>query len=235
MATVSLSEMRQRARELADQETGAPSTAFVDDPELDRRINEALSAQHDLMVELQRHEWVISPVKTHPTNLALGTNDYPLPDDVYIVLTVRLSQSGYQYQVHPFEHADRAWLESVSALPYIWGYRYRVVGRHLKILPDPRTTYELFVDYIPEYKPLNNPDETFECPYGWWRWAALKVAIDMVGKRKSDTTHLITALGGEDRRIRAMAGKHGTRGLRITNTRKADPLRWRYPRLWRDT
>ena len=58
MALVSLTEMRLRARELAGQESTAPTSAFVDTPENDRGINEALSAFHDLMVELQLIELV---------------------------------------------------------------------------------------------------------------------------------------------------------------------------------
>ena len=235
MATVSLSEMRTRTRELAGQETGAPLTSFVDTPELDRRINEALSAFHDLMVEIQRHEWVITPAKTHIITMQTSVTAYPVPITMLSVVGVRMVQGDEQFKVPAWDHTDRDWLTSSSELPYIDGYRYRVTGPTIELLPVPRVGYELHVDYIPEFAPLVNEDDEFTVPFGWEKWAALRAAIQMEGKRNTDTSQLQAEFAFEDRRIRALGGKRGSRGLRIVNTRRPQGHWGGLPRLWRDT
>lgn len=233
MALVSLTEMRARTRQLAGQETSLPASAHVDTDENDLGINEALSAFHDLMIELQRHEWVVTPVKTHSDTLVTGTTSYPLPDKLLATVSVRLSDGTTSHYVRPWDHADRDWLSN-SSVPYIDGYHYRVIGRMLELLPSPRAGYTLLVDYVPEYSPLVNPAETFECPFGWWRWAAIKAAIGMAYKGHTETKQLADDWQFEDRRIRSLAGKRGTRGLRIVNTRRRGGMMRHLSRLWRD-
>ena len=236
MAQVSLSDLRARARELAGQESSAVTSAFVDDAELSKIVNEALSGFHDLMVEVQRHEWVLTPVRTWPTTTVTGQTTYLLPDDLLATSLVRMSNGSDQFRVPSWEHAERPGLISASALPYIDGYYYRVTGRNLELLPEPRQSYTLYVDYVPEFAPLSHElDETVDIPYGWWLWPCLKAAISMKHKGNTDASDRMNEWVAEDRRIRALAGRHGSRGLRISNTRRNRANNLRYPRLWRDT
>lgn len=235
MAAVSLSYLRQRARELAGQETGAPTSALVDDTELGKLINEALAAYHGLFVEIERHEWVLTQPKAWSTTLVLEQVNYTLPYDLLSVMDVRCQNGSDVYRVPSWEWTQRADLETVATLPYIDGYYYRVVGQQIQILPEPRAGYTLLVDYVPEFAFLLGANDVVHIPSGWEIWPALHAAIKMVLKTKTDASELRAQFLDADKMVRSLGGRRGSRGLHIVDRRNRNVPGPTVPRLWRDS
>ena len=50
-------------------------------------------------------------------------------------------------------------------------------------------------------------EDEFECPYGWWKWAALLVAVDMINKEEGDPAPRLADFAREDARIRGLLAK----------------------------
>lgn len=226
MASRTLSQLRDDVRELSHNETLAPSTAFVTDTELNQRINEACGLFHNLMAELQRHEWVLTSVATQSIALAAGTNTYTLAPQFFILKGYpRMSDGDRQYRVRPWDWSERDLMEEVDQLPWIEGYTYRIYGTTIHILPDVRSSYTLHVDFVPEFSPLANDGDTITVPYGWWKWITLLAAIDLYLKEDLDASHLERQHARWDQQIRAMAAKRGHKRLRMVDARR-DAVVW---------
>jgi hypothetical protein len=233
--------MRASVRELCAQETTTPTTAFVeDDPELDKRINEALCDLRDFMIEVEGQEWAST---TYSFTTTGGVDNYALPDDFDELLGVRAERSSSQYALDPWEYADLAMLENATAygnLPQQLRYRLKgEAGDEIVIKPTPTGSSTIYLDYIPSYIELTDPaHETFNMPFGHWKWAALSAAIDCLNKEDLDTAALERRLAAKEARIRRKASRRDAgRAPRIKDTRKdRERLRSRrYPALWSDT
>ena len=229
MATITLSELRTLCRELADMEAATASNHFVDDAELNRRINEACAELRDLLIELRAQQWFIAE---HTIDLVVDQVTYTLPSDFYLLELVLASDGALAtadeiVTVDPYEMTEEAGLRmwSVSSgASTVSHYRYRLIGDHIHILPVPQdATHDITLRYVPAYQEMASDLDTFTCPQGWWKWAALKVAIDLLNKEESDTSGLAAQLGSLTQKIRALAPSrdHG-RPPRIQDTRRDD-------------
>ncbi len=224
MATQTLIQMRALVRELADQETLAPTTALVEDDELDKRVNEALCALRDLLIELEWMEWVT--ISTQSLTLINGTQSYALAADFYLLLGVRGVSGGIERQLEPWHYQERAPLEYSGNAASVWELQYRLNGANVVFLPTPRSADTVKLDYVPAYTPLvNGTDNTFAMPYGWWLWAGLRAALALVAKEALDgstgTSLLLEQWRAEDARIRGLAAQRDAgKPPRIIDTRK---------------
>lgn len=213
MATRTLTQLRDMVREHADQETIAPTLAFVETDELDKRINEALSAFRDLLIELEWMEWLT--IETHTITLAADTSSYPLPTSPAFqhLLGVRGRRGSVERQLQPWHYQERAPLMQGGIANSVLSLRYRLNGPNIVFLPTPKAAATVYLDYIPEYSPLVNVnDPTFAMPYGWWKWAVLYAALDLVAKEgiaqvASGSSLLAEKFAAEDKRIRAAAAQ----------------------------
>lgn len=223
MTTIRFDTFLGHIRELADQETIAPTTALVDTTELEARGNEALSALRDLMIQLQAMEWV--EVKTDTITTISGTNRHALKDDFYMLMGVRGESGGIQRNLEPWRYQERAPLHHTGLSPRVWDLKYRLNGRYVELLPYPATSGDsLHIDYIPAYVPLTGTAMIFEMPYGWWKWAALHAAVDLLSKDALDgssgSSMLVEKFKLEDQRIRSLASmRDNGRAHRIADTR----------------
>ncbi len=223
MTTIRFDAFCQMVRELADQESIAPTTALVDTDELESRANESLSALRDLMIQLQSMEWV--ETKTKDITTIAGTNRHAVPDDFYMLLDVRGSDGNMQNQLSPWRYQEQAQLRVSGLSPRVWDLRYRLNGRYIEFLPTPASSGDhVYVDYIPAYVPVSGTSMIFEMPYGWWKWAALHAAIDLMAKDAMDgsagSSLLVEKFKLEDGRIRSLCSmRDNGRAHRIADTR----------------
>lgn len=223
MAVILWEELRERARERADQKTQQATKAFITDTELDRRLNESCSAFHNRILELQRHEWSIVPAKECAVSLIAGTSLYLLPAEAMAVKAARVSDGNWSEPVIPYDHSERWQYEGVDAGWYEsmrWRYRYRVIGKELRILPTPTSPLTLTVDYLPDWEEKTT-GQSLVFPYGWWLWPVLHCAMGMVSKRFPDQPPVALAaeFNAEDARIMALAGRRVTRALAVRGAR----------------
>jgi len=238
MAHVTLADMRAMVRQLANQETADAADAFVkDSTELDNRINEHLQQLRDLMIECQGHEWA---KKTTERTLESGTAEYDLPADFDEMLGVRLERGGEQVLLDTWDYTELARLESATPAD-IREHKYRVIGEDVVIKPDPTSSDTLHLDYIPSYVPITTDPETesYQMPWGTWRWAALGAAIDLLSKEKDAGAiallqHAQTKM---EARLRKKVSRRDRRAPSIRNTAGglARILGGRYSRMVSDS
>lgn len=245
MATITLAAMRALVRELAEQETVAPTTALVDDTELDERINEAASLFRDMQIDLGWTEWIDFSTQTITT--VANTTDYSLADGVtpagkppfYELLGVRALQSPDQYPLPQWNWHDRAQLLSTYHSPQPSQYRYRIVGTKIIILPTPKAVHSIFVDYIGDMTKLTASVD-LTCPYGWHKWPAYLAAADIVNKERLPIDGLMARWSIEDQRIRAQVKRRDASHPPRVIMRRAGgrdiaamARRLGYPSLWK--
>lgn len=206
MATITLAALRAIVREIAEQETVAPTTALVDDTELDERINEAVSLLRDLQIQLGWTENVDVAVQTIAT--VSGTTDYALSTSpaFYELLGVRSLDGSQQHQLTQWHFPESAHLRASYHSPQPGQYKYRVVGTKLVLLPTPKAVHTIYVDFIPEYTKLTAGVD-LSVPFGWHKWACYLAAIDIVNKERLPIDGLVARWKAEDERIRAHIGR----------------------------
>lgn len=221
-AAKTLGELRVITRELADMSTDDPTTHFASDPQLDRRINEALRDLYNLLLQAYGHEYY---VESRTLETVSGEGSLLLPRDFYRLLGVRASESAgtYWHPLDPFEYQDVARLESVTA-GSVRTYRYRVRAETLAILPVPRTTgHKIRIDYIPSLSELLNEDEKCIPCAGWEKWACLTAAIDLA--TREENYELVQVLVPQrntiQKQLEQLAGERdAARPIRIQDTRR---------------
>jgi hypothetical protein len=226
VAFITLSELVRLIRERADHETTAAATAFVeDDPEMYGVANSALAAFHNLMCEMQRHEWALTATKVAQVP-GTGATSYTLPTGVMLVIDpIRITDGSRWGHVYDFDSTERAGLLDISSQGDIVGYRYRVNGPSLEVYPAVSATYTLHVDHVPEFEPLAAGGDKVEMPYGWWDWPVWLAVTDVLTKEDRDATQSAAKFQFHDRRIRALASRRAGR-LRIVDrwTSRRSPM-----------
>lgn len=237
MATVTLETMRRIVRELCDQETAAPTTAFVEDsPELDSRINERLCDLRDLLIEYEGQEWASL---TGALLLEAGVTDYDLPADFDELLGVRIAEGSDQYPLRTWDYADLAELESGAPCSSARELRYRIRGETAQVSfrPAPARAWTVHADYVPAYRELvEETSVSFAMPYGAWMHAAYAAAIDCLQKEDLDPGTLVASLGRKEAQLKRKAARRDAGApVRIKRVRRDTATSRRYPRLWSDS
>ena len=224
MATIRLDALRKMTLELADMEATAPD--FVDTSlggEVDTRINEGLSDLRDLIIEIQGQEFYAT---TDTFSTVVDQSEYSVTTfaaGVQHLLGVRSSDGQDHYQMRTWEYQERAELENATtySTAEIYDYHYRLVEDNIIILPVPDSVNTISIDYVPEFVPLAADADTFKCPVNWWKFAALKAAIDLRNKAEEDVTGLETALAKQEAKIRSLAPRRDAgRPARVQDTRR---------------
>lgn len=203
-AARTLAEMRTTARQLAD---ATNQTDWVDDAELDERLNEWLQALYDKLIAARGHEFYAS---TDTITLVDGTATYDLPADFY-QLSACIATDGSNYvDLRPWQPQELARLLSAEAgggASSLGSYRYRLQNDQIEIRPEPSVSgHSLELRYVPSMTRLDSEQDTFDGVNGWERYACLGVAIDLLNKEESDSGPLQLELARIDQRITALAG-----------------------------
>ncbi|MEE9547166.1 MAG: hypothetical protein V3V65_06685, partial [Hyphomicrobium sp.] len=124
MSAVTLAELRSRTRELADMETSAPASAFVDDTELDRAINRSLRQLYNKLVIKRGADFYAAD---HIIASQVGRASYPLPANFFQLLEAMASDGNFFRSLPMWGYKDLAELERLetltSATMQLWCYR----------------------------------------------------------------------------------------------------------------
>lgn len=195
--------MRTIARQLSDTEN---QTDWVDDPELDERLNEWLQALYDKLIISRGHEYYS---KTTTITLVKGTASYDLPSDFY-QLSAAIASDGTSYvDVTPWQTQELArlmQLESGGGSGSLGRYRYRLLAGKVEVRPKPTVaTHTLELRYVPAMTRLTMGPDTFDGVNGWERYACLGAAIDLMNKEESDASALQLELARVGDRIEKLA------------------------------
>ena len=190
-STVTLSELKQRARERADQ----VNSTFVQDSELTSYINISAKQLYDLLVAAYGEDYYIKDAATPYTITADGTNDtFSLPTDFYKMVGLDEDAGGGQrYTLKPFMFQERnQYKQPYFALaPYTSSYKYKVFGDSIKFIPKPSANKNFYLWYIPVMTELVNGTDELDGINGWEEFIVLDVAIKMMIKEESDPSALI--------------------------------------------
>lgn len=184
-ATVTLSELRQRARDLADMQTSNQAQAFVTDAELDRTLNRALKQLYQKLIIARGDEYYATSTTFASVS---GQATYALPATFMQLLTLAVTDGTRVLFVPKFnlkQWHELKYLENLSSNDLSF-YKYRLMGGNLEIRPAPKTASHTFtLYYIPAFQPLTAPGDTFDGVNGWEDWACYTAAIDMLIKEES--------------------------------------------------
>ncbi len=190
-ATKTLAEMRTSTRELSDME----GSGFVEDAEVDRRLNEALRQLYDKLIKARGEHFYSTSASI---STVVGQSLYTFASDFsnidcYMLLRLLVSDGSQTVDVPSFEWSDLAALQSYGSSGgnsfHLWRYKLKPTG--LELQPTPQAARTLTLHYIPAMTELANDSDTFDGVNGWERWACLTAAIDLLIKEESDPSGLM--------------------------------------------
>tara|TARA_R110000737_G_scaffold164194_3_gene191666 strand:- start:168 stop:860 length:693 start_codon:yes stop_codon:yes gene_type:complete len=186
-----LSELRTRARRLAD----AVSNEFFSDGEINDYINTGLGELHDILV-LKFEDYYASSVAF---SLTSGTSSYTLSsinlNNLYKLLGVDIKQGSQTVRVPRYTFQERNTFNSSQALYSDRGHtshRYSLTGNTLNFIPDPSSSDEVTVWYVPSYVKLINDSDSVDdrIASNWEDYAVYTAAIRMRQKEETSTTSI---------------------------------------------
>lgn len=186
MASVTLTTLRARVRERADQ----PVAGFIADSatSLDALINEGVQELHDLLVSKYGNDYLFS---SGSINLVAGTATYALPADFLKLFGIDAVFQGNTVALKPFVFAERNRHKNDGlAFPFQLP-RYHIEGANIRFYPVPTAAMTLTVFYAPVSTLLVNAGDAVNFPNGWERYVVLDAAIKCLLKEESDASALM--------------------------------------------
>lgn len=185
--SITLSELRTQARQLADME----DNEFVSDTELNNYINFAIADLHDLLVETYGSEYYLNSYESVTTN---GESAYNLPSDFYKLRGVDAKLNGSDWlNLHPFNFNERHKYESFGSgsILGIYNLKYRVMGSKIRFTPTPNANTPFRLWYVPVATKLINDTDILEDVNQYSDYVILSAAIKMLNKEESDPSALL--------------------------------------------
>lgn len=200
MSTVTLAQLKTRARQRADME----NSGFIQDSELLSYINASIAELYDLLVSKYGEDYFVASPYTITTTTNQDT--YALPADLYKLLGVdlQLDTTNNWVSLKRFNFAERN-------IPQIWDVkfvdfiRYRLFGANIKFSPVPQAAQTLRLWYIPLPTALALDADTLNGFNGYEEYVVIDVAIKMLNKEESDPSVLMAEKAAMKLRIEQMA------------------------------
>ena len=206
MATITLSEIRQRCRERSDM----TSSEFVTDDELNFYINQSIAELHDMLVQSYGSEYYVK----NETFQSVGQQEaYDLStiitdDDFYKLRAVDAKLNGDDwFTLQRFNFNERNRFQHFGVWDYlgITNVRYRLVGNEIRFVPIPDRSVDIRIWYIPRAVTLTDDADTYNDFNGWIEYVIVDCAIKMLNKEESDVTILLNEKQLLKRRIEEVA------------------------------
>lgn len=199
MATVTLAQLRTRARQRADME----NSGFVSDSELNAYVNASYAELYDLLVSKFGEDYFVA--SPHSITTTSNTEDYSLPGDFYKLLGVDFKLDSRNWaSLKRFEFTERNLFAS-GVNPYINIFRYRILGNSLRLTPMPEANETLRVWYVPLPTTLSSDSDSFSGINGFEEYVVIDAAIKMLNKEESDPSALMAEKAAIKLRIEQMA------------------------------
>ncbi len=194
-----LSELRTRARQRADQELGVgqdPENHFIKDSELTSIINASAQELYDLLIAATNQDYYLTP--SFPTVVNNATT-MDLPVDFYKFKELELKQSNdddTKYRIirkFNFNERNRG------------GLRYRVVKDKIQ-MSTPLSGGDIYrLWYNPKMTVMVSDSDSFDGINGWEEYVIIDAAIKMMNKEESDPSALMAEKQSITMRVQAMA------------------------------
>lgn len=212
MQLVTFAQLKEDVRELADEESSSGgASSLISDPELGKRINEAVRSYYSLIVEVQGDEYF---VKDRTYELIPDQRLYALPLDFWQALRVVLRYDEWYAEIHKWSQQDTARHENRGIYSSGFSYwlwfsdylRYRIQGQSIEMVPAPKEQrYSLELRYTPTTPVLVNDNDTIDAVNGWDDYVKYLAAILLNIKSETDATDWKEQLARKEREIRAHA------------------------------
>lgn len=203
-----LSQIRLQSQQRADR----VNSNFVDKPEWNKYINQAMFELYDLLVTVYEDLYVASPIQFNTDGQtylyplpngqntfqnALNLNETVTPPPFYKLLGVDLqsqnTNNGY-VTVNKFNFIDRNrffYPNSASTIYGVYNLRYRLLGDKIEFIPVPSANQGIRIWYIPRMTELlQDTDTTTQGISGWIEYVIVRAAKYALDKEESDTTRL---------------------------------------------
>ena len=179
--TVTLADLRTRARELADQEQD--TAQFIEDAELTEYINASLGMWHTMVAQADPERF-----GAEETITATGATGYNLPADYLATLSLEYKYSDQWYipLTRSSVSEERYYRETTTDR----ALAYRLWAGTVVLMPSPASgTYRH--RYVTHAPVLSSDGDTVDGVNGWESWIYYDAAIKMMLKEESDASFLI--------------------------------------------
>lgn len=190
MSSVTLAEIRTRARQKANME----NSNFIQPDELLNYINEALYTWYDVMVEA--YEDYFLPAEPLVFELPSGTDGlFDLPSDFYKLAGLDRSVSpGATDRFYPMKktpwrartNTENTWRYALTA-----NVTYRIFKNKIQMTPKDSANGSYQLWYIPTATPFVNESDSIDTFNGFENLLIVDVAIKMLAKEESDPSLLL--------------------------------------------
>lgn len=180
MADWDRADLRTRIRRAADQE----NSTFVADAELNGEITTAVAELHGKLLQAFGEDYF---EKDYSFSTVVGQEEYDLPADFVRQTGLSMKLDGSQWTpIHRYEKSERDYLENFGQQAA--GFRYRLRGRKLSILPKPSAIIACRMPYLPRAVPLALDGDVLTGYEGWEEFVVLRGAIYCMDKEESDSS-----------------------------------------------
>lgn len=206
MASITLSELRQRCRERSDMK----ESQFVTSDELTFYINQSLAELHDIIIQSYGEDYYVKSVEfqTVGQQEAYNLSTIVTDDDFYKIrgLDARLNGDDW-FTLQPFNFNERNRFQHFGVWDYlgITNVRYRLIGNELRFVPIPDRDITVRLWYIPRAVTLNLDTDSYDDVNGWIEYVIIDCAIKMLTKEESDVSVLLAEKQLMKRRIEEAA------------------------------
>lgn len=202
MAAVTLTTLRARARERADQ----VNSDFVADAAtgLDAWINEGVQKLWEKLIKAFGEEFV----EKSQVFTTTASDSVALPSDFFILYGVDLDLGAGFKSLTRFNRAERNFQR--AQLGTYFNYpRYKLSGMGTtgvcRLLPAPTGVFNGKFWYAPVAPVLTTGTDTVDFPNGWERYVVNWAALKLLGKEESSTSDLWKEIQSDDNDLAELA------------------------------
>lgn len=210
MAAVTLTQLRAKARELADMVNSQFITDTADS--LDQWINEGAQKLHDLYVQAYGEDYV---EKSATLTTVAGQTDYTLPADFYKLLGIELPIAGKMRTLVPFKRSERNGLTTeVSLYSSLSLPRYKLSKGVVRLLPAPGSVLVGKIWYSPLLQVtkadtsvinlLVDPGDSINFENGAERYVIMYAARKAKLKQEDDVRDITADLEAEEQKLQVL-------------------------------
>ena len=190
MSTVTLAQIKSRARQKADME----NSNFIEDPELLNYVNEAYYTWYDIIVAAFEDYYLSAT----PTEFSLTTSDegvFDLPADFYKLAGLDKaidtgSNRFYTLRKTPWRGRTRT-EDTFPRYGLVPTVSYRIFANKIQMTPMDAATGTYHLWYIPTAVPFVDDGDSIDTFNGFENLLIIDVAIKMLNKEETDPSLLL--------------------------------------------
>lgn len=199
MATITLANLRTRARDRANME----NSTFVSDSIFNSYINYSISELRDIITSKVGEDYFAT---SSSSTLTAGQESVSLPADFYKLLWVEVLVDGTNYaKLSRFEVSEQPAAPYGLVRPYL-NLKYRLRADSLWLMPASSTGGETIrMWYVPLPTALSADGDTLNGYNGWDEFVVLKSARKALVKEEQDVSQIDNELAVLYQRIESMA------------------------------